>query len=474
MADTWVGLCKDGARDDLRRALRHIDAQAHLVFAESSRDLRLRMQETPFRAGALVGPCDEGVSPLNIAAALVRDGMAADVVLVVDSLSETLGDHANLAGIQTIVDLSTLPHLTVLDLDEPMLSTDDVPTMVLGSVSHDMEEPRVARVDKQYASDMITLPLLREGAHGPEVEHVQVSRDHLTIGAASRAHEHLVDEREDDPMDGGAPIITFVSGRGGVGKTALVAMVALVAARWNMRVALCDLDLSCGNLYSCFGRGSTSDLAALIERDPSMSEIASQGEKVLDGIDLWGPCARPEMAEMVFPHVGNLLDALVRSHDLVLVDTSTTFTDAVAQAAQQADRLVIVVDDRPGTAAAEARMAALAVRLGIARTRIMRLANRCGPHGRGEPIINRAEVGLETVRPLRVFDGGPDVRECMAEGSMGDLVDLGSRFAESAAASLAQILSELGKLPDHPDAQRYTQHASERSRWTFGRRREAM
>ena len=119
-----------------------------------------------------------------------------------------------------------------------------------------------------------------------------------------------------------------------------------------------------------------------------------------------------------------------------------------------------------------ARLGGLAVRLGVARTRIARLANRCGR--RAEPTINRGEVGLETARPLRVFDGGAEVSDCLAEGRVRDLFDLGSRFAESSAESLAKMLGELGCLPDVPEAKRLCERRTQRSRWTFGRMREAV
>ena len=106
--------------------------------------------------------------------------------------------------------------------------------------------------------------------------------------------------------------------------------------------------------------------------------------------------------------------------------------------------------------------------------RIARLANRCGRRGHAEPAINRAEVGLETARPLRVLDGGAEVSDCLGEGKIQDLFDLGSKFAESSAQSLAKLLKELGCLPDVPQATRLVEQPRQRSIWSFGRVREAM
>lgn len=484
MGDRWIGLCEQGSRSDLRRALSSIDPKATLEFADSAKDLRERVQGVPYGVGALVGPLVEGVSPLNLAAAMVRDGMARDVVLVTGELTEEFELRAKRAGVQTIVDLSTLPRSVMLDLDEPDMLADEVPTIVYGAWHQPSARARVPAVEEdahetrlpasRQEADLLTLPLVREGAHGPEVEQVSIPRDQLRP-VSSNEEEHAATSMRGEDAVGSAPILTFVSGRGGVGKTALVAMMATVARRWDLDVALCDLDLTCGNLYSCFATGAIADLSGLASCEVvADADVQACGRRLSERLTLWGPCERPEMAEVVSGKVGDLLRALSKSHDLVLVDTSTTFTDAVAQAAQLSDRLVITVDGRPGSVAAQSRLAALAVRLGVARTRMARLANRCGPNGRGEPLINRADVGLETIRPLRVLDGGAEVSDCMAEGKPDDLVDLGSRFAESAASVLAHMLSELGALPAHPEAERYLKRREERSRWSFGRKREAM
>ncbi len=271
------------------------------------------------------------------------------------------------------------------------------------------------------------------------------------------------------------PIISCVSGRGGVGKTALVAMMAAIAASWDLKVAVLDLDLSYGNLYSCFGLPGPAGLSALAKADEMGDEtVLSCGSKAARNIELFGPCELPEKAEAISMLTNQILDVLSRTYDLVLVDTATASTDGLAQAMQASDRLVLVVDERPGAAAAQARMGSFAVRLGVARTRIVRLANRCGAHGKGEPNINRADVGLETARPLRVLDGGMEVVDCLAEGKVDELLELKTRFSESVATCLAKLLSELGSLPEREDAQRALEQKAERHRWTFGLRREAV
>ena len=469
----WIALCKEEAAEDLKRAVYYIDPCAQLTYASSPRDIRERVQHSPFGIGAIVGPLEGTMSPINVAAALARDGLAADVALVVDRLTSGISQRAERAGIRTVIDIDHLSDCPLPELDEPALAQDELPTMMLNAPLATAAMLRLPRIDTQ-GSVPHRLPVSTRSEEPRVVPKEEIVPRLATVQEAS-APVCGVEENKPAQAKGSAPIITFVSGRGGVGKSALVAMMAIVAESWGANVALCDLDLSCGNLYSCFGAAGLCDLSSVFEaNDVSTDEILNAGMRVGKGISLWGPCERPEMAEVVYPNTQALLLALSQSYDVVLVDTTTTFTDAVAQAAQQSDRLVITVDERPGSVASQTRVAALAVRLGVARTRIVRLANRCGPHGRGEPIINRADVGLETARPMRVLDGGPVVGECMAEGRMGDLLELGSRFADSAATTLATLLSELGKLPNHADAHRALERINQKPRWSFGKRREAM
>lgn len=235
-----------------------------------------------------------------------------------------------------------------------------------------------------------------------------------------------------------------------------------------------DLDLSCGNLFSCFGLPRGTDLSRLVEGGDLEGSEAGSCVAVTPLLGLAGPCERPESAELVSPHVAELVSGLARGCDLLLVDTSTTLTDAVAQAAQLADRLVIVSDDRPGGTAALARVGGLAVRLGVARTRIARLENRASPRRGADLALGRAEVGLEVARVYRAFDGGDEAADLLAEGLALELPDSGGPFAESVAISLAQLLAELGRLPACEEAARAAEGSTVRRRPVFfGLRREA-
>lgn len=477
MSDVWISLCAEPYREQVEGAMRSIDANAHLRFVPTARELRMCVQEVKHPVGVVIGPLEGPMPPINVAAAMARDGMASSVVLMVPSVTDGLRHRMAQAGIGTVVDLSELEGKGVPDLDEPLLSDDEVPTMLWTSPDAPMVNaqrlPHVEQSSSTIKADAfdddsdVQTRIIALPTNAPLMT-MDLVREQRT------APDSRGSETEDERAGTHAPLIVLASGRGGVGKTALVATMATAARRWGMRVAVCDLDLWFGNLYSCFGLAGPADLGSASHGGLKEQGLLACGRQVTSGLDLWGPCDVPEYAETVYPHVGGLLDQLSHRYDVVLVDTSVSFTDAVAQAVQQCDRLAITVDNREGSGVAQSRLAALAVRLGVARTRILRLANRCGPRGRGEPGINRADIGLETARTIRVLDGGSEVSDCLGEGKVDDLFEIGSRFAESSAHAMAQLLSELGCLPNNPEAQVALEGRKERPRWGFGRKREAM
>lgn len=420
----WAAYCERGWRDAARAAVKTIDEDAEVVFARSADALRaLALGSVPGELGVIVGPSREGIADINLAAAIARDGGARSVVLLGEGVTGSLRSRAARAGIDRVLDVSEACG---------------------GASGEGLAEGSSAAV--------------RAGGLPPSV-----------CGARPFAGERPSEQ-------GGAPILVFCSGRGGVGKTSVVALAAAHAASWGMSVCAVDLDLSCGNLYAAFGLPGGSDLARL-DGGAEFDEAVAEGLclPAAPGIRLAGPCERPETAELAMTRVGDLLRHASQAHDLVLVDTSTTFTDAVAQAAQLCDRLVIVSDGAPGSISSLARTSGLAVRLGVARTRIARLENRASQRSRMDPSFARAELGLEAARVFRAYEGGEDARECLAAGGAVGLAESGLPFPASVATMLAQVLTELGRLPGSREAERAATAGGRRPRGgLFGRRREAM
>ena len=245
-----------------------------------------------------------------------------------------------------------------------------------------------------------------------------------------------------------APVICAVSGSGGCGKSTIVAAMAHAASLLGLRAAVLDLDLMFGNLYDLLGADTPHDMATLIEPSAAgalaESDIVTASMRVAPGITLWGPVAAPEQAELMARPVELLLDVLRRESDVVLVDTSVFWGDAVAAAVAASDRCLVVGDPSVSSATSAARVIELASRVGVPRTRMSAVFNRFGARGADEDVAMRFEITCALSSKIRIADGGQDLTALMAFGRADEAVGQTSAFATSVREATREMLVELG------------------------------
>jgi MinD-like ATPase involved in chromosome partitioning or flagellar assembly len=437
----WLACASGRGASELRAVVRGIDPEAEVVVMEDPVALRVALlREPPGEVSVAVSEDAFGMTPVNLAAAIVADGHAARVLLVCRLASGSLRSRAHRAGITEIVDPDDVLAAvrTRAQTGDPAAYGLDEPDDETPAASEPEEVPE-AHITKTRVIDANGVPEVRSG------------------GIA----------------EGVAPVLCVASGRGGVGKSVTAALLAAAAASWGMRCALVDADLCSGNLFSYFGLEGGSDLSRLAElEEVGAADVDALSVRISDRLSLWGPCSRPELAETLGWRFTKVLDLLAESSDLVVVDCSTTVTDAVAQALQRSDRVLLVGDEERGAVGSLARVAALCVRLGVARTRIVRVMGRCDWRSSDDPAVYRAAVGLETARTCRLIDGGPDVGELLLAGKVLELADSDNDFTLSAESCLATILSELGRLPDASGAEKALKRSQGKRRRGIFRKRK--
>lgn len=245
-----------------------------------------------------------------------------------------------------------------------------------------------------------------------------------------------------------APVVCAVSGSGGCGKSTIVAVMAHAASLLGLRAAVLDLDLMFGNLYDLLGVDAPHDMATLIE--PSAAgvlaepDIVAASMRVAPGVTLWGPVAAPEKAELMARPVELLLDVLRRESDVVFVDTSVFWGDAVAAAVAASDRCLVVGDAAVSSATSASRVIELASRVGVPRTRMSAVFNRFGARGADEDVAMRFEIACALSSKIRIADGGQDLAALMAFGRADEAVGQTSAFATSVREATREMLVELG------------------------------
>ena len=96
----WVAFCGTSDLLLLREALRAVDPQARLELVGSADALRrVVLEAAPTELGVLVGPVGDGVSSVNLAAAIARDGKIKDLQVARKSGDDTFDFAATSAVI---------------------------------------------------------------------------------------------------------------------------------------------------------------------------------------------------------------------------------------------------------------------------------------------------------------------------------------------------------------------------------------
>lgn len=312
---------------------------------------------------------------------------------------------------------------------------DEVEGLVAGDGPH---------VDVTAESPVPPLPF-EQPAVPAWTQHLGAAGETGTLPPTSSAPAPLADTASTSHR---APVICAVSGSGGCGKSTIVATMAHAASLLGLRAAVLDLDLMFGNLYDLLGADAPHDMATLIE--PSVAgalaeqDVVAASMRVAPGVTLWGPVAAPERAELMARPVELLLDILRCESDVVLIDTSVFWGDAVAAAVAACDRCLVVGDAAVSSATSAARVIELASRVGVPRTRMSAVFNRFGARGADEDVAMRFEIACALSSKIRIADGGQDLAALMAFGRADEAVGQTSAFATSVREATREMLVELG------------------------------
>ena len=147
-----------------------------------------------------------------------------------------------------------------------------------------------------------------------------------------------------------ALVFAITSGKGGVGKTNVVANLAAALAQRKKRVMVIDADLGLANLALFLGVRPANTLADFFTGLVALDEIIISNRNGI--LLLPGASGVREITSLRHDQKIALLtelDALSHEVDLVLVDTGSGISDAVTYFATSAQEIVVVVTPEPSS-----------------------------------------------------------------------------------------------------------------------------
>ncbi len=143
-------------------------------------------------------------------------------------------------------------------------------------------------------------------------------------------------------------VIAITSGKGGVGKSNIVANLGFVLSKLGKKVLILDADLGLGNLDVLLGLAPKYNLSHAIAGSKTVSEIVIEGPgkiKILPA-----PSGVQELSDLTDDQKTRMftaLDSLIDSVDLFLIDTGAGISSNVMHFSSSAQEILVVVSPEP-------------------------------------------------------------------------------------------------------------------------------
>jgi len=145
-----------------------------------------------------------------------------------------------------------------------------------------------------------------------------------------------------------ARVIAITSGKGGVGKTNIVANLGYALCKAGQRVLVFDADLGLGNLDVLLGLTPRYNLSHVIDGEKRLQEIVIEGPgnlRILPASSGIQQLTRLTLTQKL--DIFNELNALLSNYDIVLIDTAAGISSNVLYFNASANEIMVVVTPEP-------------------------------------------------------------------------------------------------------------------------------
>ena len=147
-------------------------------------------------------------------------------------------------------------------------------------------------------------------------------------------------------------VITVASGKGGVGKTNVVANLAITLARQGQRVMVFDADLGLGNIDILLGLTPRYNISHVLSGQKQLADVLVRGPQGI--LVLPAASGVAAMAELDVVAQSRLIDAVSTldiALDYLLVDCAAGIAGDVLTFSRAAQELIVVLNNEPASVA---------------------------------------------------------------------------------------------------------------------------
>lgn len=410
------------------------------------------------------------MDPINLAAALKRDSNCRPVYLLAQQGNGSLRSRASAAGIDGVIDAKELANRYAHRKAERRRAereSDDSVNAVRrngsagassdGKAGHSAESAQTARLQRVVVEGGDEVAGNAHGGaerqkvafRGAGPQQVRMRRNRCTESVVSAPPAAKPERLQGADLPGaagsrplasridGAYILTIASASGGVGKSTIAVLSALIAQALGYRTLLLDADLQFGDASQLLSVHNPLRIDQAL-RDPlRLEQLAPQGDRPA----LLAAPAGVEDSEAVGGRLEELVDRLRRTFDVIVVNTGSFWMEQHIKLLELSSNTLFLVDQRPTSLKAIKRALELCARCGVASTPFLFAVNRCSRNG----MLTSLDIScaLNGAKVVEFKDGGHEVEELMGAGMAFELLKTRNDLCQSLQAFLVDVLPEM-------------------------------
>ncbi len=197
-------------------------------------------------------------------------------------------------------------------------------------------------------------------------------------------------------------VIAITSGKGGVGKTNIVANLGFALSRLGKKVLMLDADLGLGNLDVLLGLAPKYNLSHVISGEKSLQEIILKGPGNVEILSASsGIQELTQLSKQQKIQILTELDLLIDSFDVLLIDTAAGISTNVLDFNSTAQEIIVVVSPEPTSLTdAYALMKVLSMKYSEKHCRL--LLNQAASDQEGREIYRQLNLVVERFLDISV------------------------------------------------------------------------
>ncbi len=265
---------------------------------------------------------------------------------------------------------------------------------------------------------------------------------------ARRPHREIATVANRKPSRKPTRAISITSGKGGVGKTNIVANLGFELSRSGQRVLILDADLGLGNLDILLGLTPRYNLSHVILGEKRIDEIVVEGPggiRILpaaSGIQELTHLSRDQKIGILYE-----LNRLLDSMDILLIDSAAGISANVLDFSVSAHETMVVVTPEPTSITdAYALMKVLALKYGEKRCRL--IVNQAANDQEGREIFRQLNIVAQKFLDIELDYFGCIPRDEIMTACVKQQRIVNHAFPESMAArGFRNLARKTGALP---------------------------